>query len=278
MEKALINSELSVPTDDKSAEVLQPCKSSLNRPSTPISPQFASILIFLFLVIAPIRTYQFDATLGQCFTQRIAVITSVGNDPFRIFSGAAASASWYGNVCNSWLKQFHLTRRGRIEMSTERDTLAIDHHHPLRTLSAFGLSNTRTPFFAEAKLPSAKVSSHSSWPCSSSCDKNLRQILSQTPCSCHCCNLLQQVLDDGYQVGKSFHRAPLRSTQTMPSKTSLLPTGLRPPFGDCLCFGSRGSSFFHCASVINFSFFAIKNSFLQQSLHKSFNSASLKFI
>jgi hypothetical protein len=28
--------------------------------------------------------------------------------------------------------------------------------------------------------------------------------------------------------------------------------------------------------VINFSFFAIKNSFLKQSLHKSFNGESLK--
>ena len=278
MEKALINSEFSVPTDNQSGEILQPCKSPFNRPSTPISPQFASILIFLFLIIAPIRAYQFYSAFGQSFTKRIAVITSVSNDPFRIFSGTAGSASWYGNVCNSCLKQFHLTRRGRIEMSTDRDTLAIDHHHPLRTLSAFGLSNTRAPFLAEAKLPSAKVSSHSNWLCSSSSDKNLRQISSQTPCSSHCCNLLQQVLGDGYQPGKSFHRAPLRSTQTIPSKASLFPTGLRPPFGDCLCFGSNGSSFFHCSSVINVSLFAIKNSFLQQSLHKLFNGASLKFI
>jgi hypothetical protein len=50
-------------------------------------------------------------------------------------------------------------------MSTDRDSAAIDHHHPLRTLSAFGFSKTWAPFFAEAKLPSAKLSSHSSWPC-----------------------------------------------------------------------------------------------------------------
>lgn len=277
MKEALINSKLSVPTDNKSAEILQPCKSPLNRPSTFVPPQFASILIFLFLIITPIRAYQFNTTLSQSFTERITVVSLICNNPFRIFSGTTTSLSGNRNLFNSRFQQLHLTRRGRIEMSTERDSLAIDHHHPLRTFSAFGLSNTSAPFFAEAKLPSAKVSSHSSWLCSSSSDKNLRQISSQTPCSSHCCNLLQQVLADGYQSGKSFHRAPLRSTQIMPSKTSLLPTGLRPPFGDCLCLGSSASSLFHCSSVINFSFFAIKNSFLQQSLHKSFNSASLKY-
>lgn len=277
MKEALINSKLSIPTDNKSTEVLQPCKSPLNRPSTLVSPQFTPILIFLFLIITPIRAYQFDTTLGQSFTKRVAVITLISNDSFRIFSGATWPLSWHGNSLDGWLQQLHLTRRGRIEMSTERDSLAIDHHHPLRTLSAFGLSNTRAPFFAEAKLPSAKVSSHSSWLCSSSSDKNLRQISSQTPCCSHCCNLRQQVVDDGYQSGKSFHRAPLRSIQIIPSNTSLLPMGLRPPFGDCLCFGNSGSSFFHCSSVINISFFAIKYSFLQQSLHKSFNSASLKY-
>ena len=277
MKESLINSKLSIPTDNKSAEILQPRKSPLNRPSTLVSPHFASILIFLFLIITPVRAYQFNATFGQSFPKRIAVIASISNNSFRIFSGTTASLSRYCNLLNSRFQQFHLTRRGRIEMSTERDSLAIDHHHPLRTLSAFGFSNTRAPFLAEAKLPSAKVSSHSSWPCSSSSDKNLRQISSQTPCCSHCCNLRQQVLEDGYQSGKSFHLAPLRSIQTIPSKTSLLPIGLRPPFGDCLCFGSSGSSFFHCSSVINFSLFAIKNSFLQQSLHKSFNSASLKY-
>lgn len=258
MKKALINGKLSIPTDNKSAEVLQPCKSTLNHPSTLVSTQFTAILILLFLIITPIRAYQLNATLGQSLTKRVAVIASVSNYPFRLFSWSATTISGHCNLINSRLQQLYLTRRGRIEISTDRDSAAIDHHHPLRTFSAFGLSNTRAPFLAEAKLPSAKVSSHSSWLCSSSCDRNLRHISSQTPCCSHSCNLRQQVLDDGYQFGKSFHLAPLRSTQIIPSNTSLLPTGFRPPFGDCLYLGNSGSSFFHCSSVINFSFFAIE--------------------
>jgi hypothetical protein len=47
--------------------------------------------------------------------------------------------------------------------------------------------------------------------------------------------------------------------------------------GDWLCFGSSGSSFCHCSSVINCFRLAIKKSFLQQSIHKSFKGASLKY-
>lgn len=278
MEKRLINRNLSFPTDDQSSEVLQPCKRRLNRPSSLITPQFATILIFLCLVIFPIRANQFNAPSGQSLTKRVAIISPVCHNTNRIFSGTTTPVSWHSDLLYCRLQQLHLTRRGRIEMSTERDSLAIDHHHPLRTFSAFGLSDTLAPFFAEAKLPSAQVSSQSSWLCSSSSDKNLRQILSQTPCSSHCCNRRQQGLADGYRFGRSFHRAPLRKTQIMPSKTSRLLRGLRPPLGDCVWTGNSGSNFFHCSSVINAFCFAIKNSFLQQSIYKSFNRASLKYL
>jgi hypothetical protein len=61
---------------------------------------------------------------------------------------------------------------------SQRNTLAVDHHHPLRTLAAFGFSDARAPFFAEAKEPSAKVSSQSSLPAASSSPRNARQIVS----------------------------------------------------------------------------------------------------
>lgn len=277
MKECLVNSNLSFPTDDESTEVLQPCKSPLDHPSAFITPQFAAILIFLFLVILSVRTNQIDAAFGQSFTKRIAVVTLIRHNSLRIFPWTATPISRDSYLFYSRFQKLYLTRRGRIEMSTERDSLAIDHHHPLRTLSAFGLSNTFAPFFAEAKLPSANVSSQSSWPRSSSSDKNLRHIFSQTPCSSHCWSLRQQVLADGYQSGKSFHLAPLRKTQIIPSNTSLLLLRFRPPLGDCSCFGNRGSSFFHCCSVTKFRFFAIKKSFLQQSIRKSFNGASLKY-
>ena len=197
MKESLVHMNFSIPTNDQSSIVLKPSKSTFNLPTTPITPQFTTILIFLCLVVLTIRADQLYTSFQQSCTKRITVVPLIRYNANGIFPGTPTSVSWDSNLFNGGLKQFHFTRRGRIEMSTDRDSLAIDHHHPLCTLSTFGFSDALAPFFAEAKLPSANVSSQSSCPCSSSSERNLRHILSQTPCSSHCCNRRQQVLADG---------------------------------------------------------------------------------
>jgi hypothetical protein len=92
-------------------------------------------------------------------------------------------------------------RRRRGKFDSERHTLAVCHHHKLCTLSAFGLSDLGTPFFAEANVPSAKTSCQSSCPSSSSSERKARQIANHTPASSHCCNRRQHVVGDGYSEG-----------------------------------------------------------------------------
>ena len=261
--------KLSIPANDQATEVLQPCECPFYRPATLVTPQFAAVVIFSILVVLAVRADQFDASAGQSFSKRIAIVALVGNNPIRIFSRTTPSGTGHGDLLDRRFEQGHLTRRGRIEMSTERDSLAIDHHHPLRTFSAFGLADAAPPFFAGAKLPSAKVSSHCNWDRSSSSDKNLRQMASQIPCCSHCCNRRQQVVGEGYCLGKSFQRAPLRRIHAMPSKTSRLSLGLRPPLEDGLYLGSNGSIFFHCSSVTNFSFLAIGVPFFDSQKYTS---------
>jgi hypothetical protein len=140
-------------------------------------------------------------------------------------------------------------RRRRGKFDSERHTLAVCHHHKLCTLSAFGLSDLGTPFFAGANVPSANTSCQSSWPSSSSSDKNARQIDSHTPASSHSRNRRQHVVADGYSRGRSFHRAPLRNTQRIPSITSRSSIRRRPPRGDGCSLGNNRSIFNHCASV-----------------------------
>jgi hypothetical protein len=69
----------------------------------------------------------------------------------------------------------------------------------------------------------------------------------------------QQVLGEGYRSGKSFHRAPLRSTQRIPSKQGRLAIGLGPPNAEPLGNGNSGAINAHCASVINSTFLAIEH-------------------
>jgi len=47
----------------------------------------------------------------------------------------------------------------------QRNTFAVDHHHPLRALAPLGFSDFRALFFADAKLPSRNDSLQSSCPC-----------------------------------------------------------------------------------------------------------------
>jgi len=58
----------------------------------------------------------------------------------------------------------------------------------------------------------------------------------------------RQVLYEGYSLGRSFQRAPLRSTQRIPSKQGRFATGERPT-ERLLGLGNSGSIMFHCASV-----------------------------
>lgn len=101
MKECLINRNLSFPTDDQSAEVLQPCKRPLNRPSSLITPQFTAILIFLILIIFPVRSDQIDTPFSQSLTQRIAVISPICHNTNRIFSGTTHSSSLIAISLNS---------------------------------------------------------------------------------------------------------------------------------------------------------------------------------
>jgi hypothetical protein len=127
--------------------------------------------------------------------------------------------------------------------------LAACHHHPLRTFAAFGFTDAVAPFFAGAKEPSAKVSSQSNRPRSSSSPRNFRHNPSHTPASSQSRNRRQQVLGEGYCPGKSFQRAPDRSTHKIPSKHRRSWMRRRPPAAEGLIFGNNDSILFHCSSV-----------------------------
>ena len=139
--------------------------------------------------------------------------------------------------------------RGRFKDASQRNTLAIDHHHPLRSLTPLGLTDSCTPFFAGTKLPSMNVSSQSRSPRWSSCERKARHISTQTPSSSHFFSRRQQVAGLGYLSGRSLHFAPVRATHKMPSNTKRSSTLRRPPFGLRVSGGNKGLILLHCSSV-----------------------------
>jgi hypothetical protein len=139
----------------------------------------------------------------------------------------------------------------RVQVVRQRNSLAVDHHHPLRALAPLGFADGRPPFFAGAKLPSAKDSDQSSWPCASSSPRKARQRASHTPCSSQASKRRRQVLYEGQprSRGRSSQRAPVRRTQRMPSRQPRGSAGGRPPFRERFVRGSKGAILAHCASV-----------------------------
>ncbi len=145
-------------------------------------------------------------------------------------AGGRARRAGRGRSSSVGVDERDFRRAGRGDMYSQRNTLAVDHHHPLRTLAPLGLADVGAPFFAEANEPSMNVFSQRSRPRASSWPRKARHIRSQVPSSSHCRRRRQHVDPLGYPSGRSRQRAPVLSTQRMPSTTSRWLTRGRPPF------------------------------------------------
>lgn len=229
-----------------------PSKSSFNDISPFVSSQRTPVLQFFFSPIASMWSNQLNSSLSQPISECITISGFIVNKTFDSFPGSARPFAWHRNGSQSPLNQGNFRRSCRVQVEPHRNSFAIAHHHPLRTLSAFGFPNKWTPFFAGAKLPSINVSPQRNFPRSFKAARNACQAFIKTSFSSHSFNRLQQVEGEGKWGGKSFHRAPLFATHKMPSKHARFDTRLRPPRLDG--FGSNGKKdliFFHCRSVIS---------------------------
>jgi len=250
VKESLIHFDVPVVTYDQAAVVAQPGEGAFDFPALAVAPQFPPIVERRLFAALPMRHNQQNASLVQSPTQPVAVVTPVGNDAQRTLSRSATPLR-HRNPPQRALGRGHFRRAGRGQLTSQRYTLAVDHHHPLRTFAAFGFADALAPFLAGAKLPSRNVSSQSSLLRWSSSERKARQRRNQTSCSSHKRRRFQQTLElTPNSFGRSRQRAPLRSTHRMPSKIFRSALGGRPRRRRLL-LGKSGSICFHCASVSN---------------------------
>ena len=254
MEKGFINMQMVILSNEEATEVAQPGEGAFDFPTFAIAAQFPAVVERGLAPPFAVRRDQQNAAFAQTPAQRIAVVTAIGNDPQRAVAWSAALLG-HGNPLQRAFGQSYFRRAGRGQLASQRNTRAVDHHHPLGALAALGFADAEAPFFAGAKLASRKLSSQSNVPRASSSDKNTRHTLSQTPCFSHRPKRRQQVAALGYSLGRSRQRAPVLSTHKIPSSTRRLSAHGRPRL---LSRGSNGAIFSHCASVKNA--FCIPNS------------------
>lgn len=192
---------------------------------------------------------QVDPAFPESLSQRVAVVRLIADHSFR--AGPRPPRPFLGDfdLLDRRFGEPDLCRRSRVGIASQRNTLAIDHHHKLRSFSPFGFPDSRAPFFAGEKLPSMNDSSQSSTPLASSSERKALHISFRTSASYHSFRRRQHVEGCGYLSGRSFHLAPVLSIQRIPSKTKRSSALGRPPCGRGGGLGMRGSIFFHCPSV-----------------------------
>src|SRR5437879_2786110 len=252
MKKRPVDFERAVVAHHQTAEIPQPREGALYRPASFVAPQNAAILRRSAVTVQAVRGDQQNAPQPQSLAQRIAVVAHVSNDPQRFLPRTPrVMPSAYADRRERRFREPDFRRGRRTKVVPQRNSAAVDHHHPLRPLAPLGFSDFGAPFLAGAKLPSRNDSLHSSSRRWFNSLRNARQIFNQTPCSSQSRSRRQHVEGCGYFSGKSCQRAPLRRIHRIPSSTRRFSIHGRPPLRCLGGLGSKGAIFFHCASVSN---------------------------
>ena len=252
--------------------VLKSGKQPLNFPPATIWPKFASILGLGFLSPPSMWGNHFNiALIKQSLVKLVAVI---GFIPYKLIGCIFGKAA-----VNGGLDQFYFVRRSAFNVSGDRNTRSVCDCHDLGALATLCLADSKTPFFAGAKLPSIKASRISIWPRSCRSATSSCAIRLKTPCFTHCWNHLWHVWYGGYRWGISFHGAPVRKIQSIPLKTCRRSFAGRP-LGSLAGVNSLiiGSIRFHCSFVISISIILHNQRVMSRficSIFNPFNDRSL---
>jgi len=225
-----------------SSIIVQPGEQAFYFPSAFITPQFSTVLSCRFDTFGSVWRNQLNSGPLKLLIKRIAVIGFVANELFRLLFDKT--------ILQGLLYERDFMRRSTRNAYGERKTITVCHCHDLRTLAPLGFPNTWAPFFAGAKVPSMKHSVRSSFPRSLRSVASASRIRSITPASFHSWKRRWQVWYGGYRSGISFHGAPVRRTQRIPSIISREDRRGRPRLSSRSgTTGISGSMTAHCSSL-----------------------------
>jgi len=108
MKERIIDDNITIPSDNQSAIIAQLRKSPLNLIATFITPHLAAIIVFLLLVVAPVRANQLNTFVTQAFAKPITIVSLVGNQPLRFFPRTALSFTRPRDIVQRFFEQLDL--------------------------------------------------------------------------------------------------------------------------------------------------------------------------
>ena len=151
MKARAVDVQRAVVAHDQSAEIAEPGGGALNDRTSPISPQLAPILCGRTNPPLSMGTNQLDAATPQAFSQRITVVRLVSDSPHRLMprtSGAMSPS--YADRRQHFFREPDFRRGGSVKVVSQRNILAVVHHHPLRPLPRLAFP-TPAPLFRWSK-------------------------------------------------------------------------------------------------------------------------------
>jgi hypothetical protein len=205
--------------NEESAELTEPGVGAFDDPSALVSAELPAIFEAPEPAVLAVRNDEVDAALLESLSQRIGVVGAIGDHAFRFLPRTAFGTGDFD------FGERGFSRRGTFKPNSQRKTATVDQYHPLRALAAHGFTDCGAPFFAGAKLPSRKVSSHFRRPSPSSAPSSARHASSHTPCSSHCFKRLQRLPEKG--ICRARSATPRRSVapiKCLPGRRGSRPT------------------------------------------------------
>ena len=132
-----------------SSELLEPSVGSLADPAALASAQLAPVFVASLLI--SVWGDQLDASLLQSLAQRVRVIGTVSNYPFR-FLPRTALGSGDADFSERGFRKRSFSRRDNFKPNSQRKTLTVHQCHPLRSLARLGLDDGSAPFLGQRKV------------------------------------------------------------------------------------------------------------------------------
>ena len=146
MKETLIHSNQAFITHNQFAEIAQPGESAFDFPPVLVAlPDFWRLLAANFAVSA-LRDQEADPPLSQFgpqFVRSIGLIAhkALGSALWAPPTLAGDFDGFQGLFCQPYFR-----RRCRGNGASQRNTLTVDHHHPLRALASLGFPDSGAPF------------------------------------------------------------------------------------------------------------------------------------
>src|SRR2546426_12465354 len=132
MKECAVNRERAVVANHQMAEVAEPREGAFDFPASSITSQCSSILGHRLASIPTMRRDQLDPARRQPRSQRVTAVTTISNQAQRLLPrpprvGSAA----YADRRERCFREPRFVRGCRTKVLSPRQTLAVDHHHPL---------------------------------------------------------------------------------------------------------------------------------------------------